>query len=426
MQAHNPNPELIFFMSSLLSSGMLMLFSSGLLFILNKKFKNATYQVYWGYAWLMFGIYILMGAASLSLRMSGHKSADVLNTLTFASQFSGYLGPTLLYLGCQAMIGKPINARVIALWVLGIFAVSASLAFYAYFPDSSVFRYVTRVGIRSLYALLLLSFVAYKTLIFFKDKEMKGPRIFAYSMFAYALSWIFYIIAAIDMIMGGTFYRHLSAFGLITVFIHASVMYGFVIWAIESEYKKVKEAENQLKEQAWRDSLTGLYNRRWLEYQCTDWLNKKLPKTATISVMFIDLDGFKNVNDTYGHKVGDELLVEVSKALSRQRKGSDVLCRLGGDEFVFIYTDHTRSESVYGAANAIRENIQSITKIQAHNINISCSIGIASASPSWEVSTLTQSSDKAMYAAKSEGKNNIKFAKTSPSQSIFSKEPQPA
>jgi diguanylate cyclase (GGDEF)-like protein len=160
---------------------------------------------------------------------------------------------------------------------------------------------------------------------------------------------------------------------------------------------------DHVRNQALRDSLTGLPNRSLLE-SYTEQALAKLPRAGgVVSLLFIDLDRFKTVNDTYGHQAGDELQCEVAGRVGECLRPSDVLARLGGDEFVILLTE-TTPIGAQKVARRILENLARPFTIGATEVSISCSIGMASAPDEGsDYTSLLRHADRAMYVAKTSG-----------------------
>jgi len=163
---------------------------------------------------------------------------------------------------------------------------------------------------------------------------------------------------------------------------------------------------HKLDQIAHTDALTGLFNRRHLMIQAAALLALTERKNRNAAMLFLDLDGFKAVNDSYGHDTGDELLRIVSQRLKTSIRGSDLLARLGGDEFVVFLPE---VESIQDAEAVARKIVGALSQpypidnIEAH---VTTSIGIAMAPANgMDVETLLQHADMALYEAKSAGKN---------------------
>jgi diguanylate cyclase (GGDEF)-like protein len=165
---------------------------------------------------------------------------------------------------------------------------------------------------------------------------------------------------------------------------------------------------NYMKKISHFDILTGLPNR--LEFQEKSeyifTLNKR--NKDEFSVLFLDLDGFKSVNDSFGHECGDDLLIEVSKRITRNIRETDIPCRQGGDEFL-ISLPSTTTKGAMILAEKILESVNSPFHICGNEIHLSFSIGIATwkEGKSESFKELCKDADTAMYQAKSLGKNRI-------------------
>jgi len=163
----------------------------------------------------------------------------------------------------------------------------------------------------------------------------------------------------------------------------------------------------ELEHQAFHDSLTGLANRSLLRNRLDNALSRSLRSGATVAVLFCDLDGFKMVNDTLGHDVGDLLLVEVGGRFDTCLREGDTVARFGGDEFAIIL-DGTGSHDALEAANRVLESLREPFQIGEREINIRASIGVAHATAgSEEADALICQADIAMYAAKSAGRDRV-------------------
>jgi diguanylate cyclase len=170
------------------------------------------------------------------------------------------------------------------------------------------------------------------------------------------------------------------------------------------------ESQKQLKLLAENDNLTGLSNRYYFDKSLRAAISRAERHRSKLALIFIDLDDFKNINDNFGHDIGDELLKIIAKILlSTMRTGDDV-CRLGGDEFAILVHQFTDKEDLRNLVERILEKLRVPLKISQHDMLISASIGVAlfpeSAS---ETVGLLKAADLAMYSAKKKGKNKYLF-----------------
>lgn len=167
-----------------------------------------------------------------------------------------------------------------------------------------------------------------------------------------------------------------------------------------------KKSERLINHMAYHDSLTGLPNRAFFYKHITEFIQLAKGKKETFSVMFIDLDQFKTINDTLGHGMGDRLLIAVSKRLLGLVDKDQIISRLGGDEYV-ILLPNCNEEQVTIIAQRIIDQLSSSFMIEHHEIYITPSIGISMFPKDGE--ELIKNADAAMYHAKHLGRNNFQF-----------------
>lgn len=171
-----------------------------------------------------------------------------------------------------------------------------------------------------------------------------------------------------------------------------------------------KKAEERLQHMAYHDPLTGLANRNKLEQFMNHILAASRRHHTGFAVMFLDLDRFKNINDTIGHDAGDILLQIVAERLHSAVRNTDMVARLGGDEFVLLITDVKKAESVALIAQKILNSFLQAISVQEQEIYITTSIGISLyPHDGINIHTLMKHADLALYRAKEHGRNNYQF-----------------
>lgn len=181
------------------------------------------------------------------------------------------------------------------------------------------------------------------------------------------------------------------------------------VQVIIRDISKRKKAEEQVQLLAYYDSLTGLANRNLLYEHLNEAVTRNEKTGRTFAVMFLDLDRFKMINDTYGHSFGDLLLQKVSKRLTNSVGEEGKIFRYGGDEFIIVLETDKRSK-VSETAEKIIYMLASPFEIKDRQMFISTSIGISVYPKDGEnVEALIQNSDIAMYNAKENGKNNLQY-----------------
>ncbi len=183
--------------------------------------------------------------------------------------------------------------------------------------------------------------------------------------------------------------------------------------SLEQANQQLQGANAELQWMAFRDPLTGLPNRALLEDRLNGALNRisrqaNYPgkrKLTKLAVVFIDLDGFKPVNDSYGHAAGDQVLRQVSNRLSELIRDTDTAARIGGDEFLILLEEVEGVSDAVSLADRILQSLSAPLEIADREISLSCSIGIAIFPDHAVRDRLISSADAAMYVAKYNGGN---------------------
>lgn len=162
-----------------------------------------------------------------------------------------------------------------------------------------------------------------------------------------------------------------------------------------------KQSEARLTQQATRDALTGLYNRRRFDEDLPRMLADAIRRNVQVGMLVIDLDGFKPINDTYGHQAGDAVLMEVASSIGATIRRSESLYRLGGDEFGILVGD-TNVTDMQGLSVRIRNQIEGVaTPFQGRTLHVGASIGLAIfPQHANDGEALLAAADQAMYADK--------------------------
>ncbi len=171
-----------------------------------------------------------------------------------------------------------------------------------------------------------------------------------------------------------------------------------------------KRMQDDMRKKAMHDQLTGLPNRASFLESLDRSMRKARRREGRFSVLFVDLDHFKEVNDSLGHAAGDQLLQNVADRLKGAVRESDLVARMGGDEFVVLIEEHRGPEEVMIVAQKILTFLERPVLLDWREVKISCSVGIASFPEDGdEVETLVKNADTAMYQAKERGRNNFQF-----------------
>src|SRR6184192_422220 len=178
---------------------------------------------------------------------------------------------------------------------------------------------------------------------------------------------------------------------------------------LDAAYRELEATNAKLKETSFKDEVTGLYNRRFFSLRLEEEISRFRRFNHPVSVVLLDLDGFKGVNDEFGHAVGDETLREIAQILMKHSRGINVVSRYGGDEFAILLVETSKAGArLY--ADRIRQVVATFPF--SHGKSITASFGVASL-PDDEAANsedLFRAADEALYAAKRAGKNQVAAA----------------
>lgn len=183
------------------------------------------------------------------------------------------------------------------------------------------------------------------------------------------------------------------------------------IRGLEENIAELNVENEKLKKDLIHDSLTGLKARRYLEERLEETISslknpeneKRKDGFKNFSVIFCDIDNFKNINDTLGHKDGDEVLKKVSEIINRNVRVSDVICRWGGDEIAIGLFEVDEEEAV-----KIAEKIRLAVEVETKDTGVTLSMGIVPYEEGLDMESITDRADKAMYLAKKAGEITLK------------------
>jgi diguanylate cyclase (GGDEF)-like protein len=199
---------------------------------------------------------------------------------------------------------------------------------------------------------------------------------------------------------------------LIVVAVVATVVIGWLVTQRKRLRARLKDPREQARRalafHAYHDTLTGLPNRAYLMQELEDAL--AAPNVGPLAVMFIDLDGFKSINDTLGHEAGDAFLRAVATSLRSSVRERDVVSRFGGDEFVVVVQQYGGMENLIRVCRKVLDLVSQPVNVAGQFVAVSPSIGVAVAPHDGDVAeTLIRNADAAMYAVKETGKADFRF-----------------
>jgi diguanylate cyclase (GGDEF)-like protein/PAS domain S-box-containing protein len=182
----------------------------------------------------------------------------------------------------------------------------------------------------------------------------------------------------------------------------------FTVIARDATVRKLHE--DQLEHQATHDSLTGLANRKLFDELLVRAVFRAERSHRAIAVLYMDLDGFKDVNDVFGHQAGDRVLAETSRRLESVIRPGDIIARLGGDEFVVLCENLNAPDDAEKIATRIVQTVGRPIPVAAGVATVTASVGIAIGVPGESAASIVARADEAMYRTKQDGKAGYRFA----------------
>lgn len=184
--------------------------------------------------------------------------------------------------------------------------------------------------------------------------------------------------------------------------------------AVARDTTERQQSQELIWKQANFDSLTGLPNRSMLTSRLHEVIKQTARSDKDLSILTLDLDGFKDVNDSYGHSIGDRLLMDVAERIKESVRDTDLVSRMGGDEFVIVLTNIDDTDTIERVTNGILKNLARPFHLSDCEVFVTVSIGVAFFPKDGNTSeSLLKRSDQAMYQAKHDGKNCYRYFDTS-------------
>lgn len=199
-------------------------------------------------------------------------------------------------------------------------------------------------------------------------------------------------------------------FPLLILLISAGIITYIIIRAALTTTQRLKDAYDNMTHLANHDSLTGLPNRRLLDEFLDQTIHSAKRDNTHSAMLYLDLDDFKQVNDTFGHHEGDRLLIIVAERLIQSIRESDTIARIGGDEFIILLRNTRKLSDVKATVHKIQASIAEPIKLSKNEVKISTSIGITMIPKDGiDPDILMKNSDLALYECKKRGRNTFKF-----------------
>jgi len=334
-------------------------------------------------------------------RNTGLDSSLPFKQRVFAGVIFGLMGITLMIFGVRLPNSMIVDFRSLAVFLSAMGGGCLSAATTAIIISVCRFIcYELNTASISAIILIMLQFIVSCSIMKLNiGKKYKW-------IFSIGISEIITTYAFSILIENSNLQKELILYYCISLTIVSIILYYYVRYL-----DSVTEAFRKYKYESYRDFLTGLNNARQFDKLFNSKIESAINNEEEIALLYIDIDFFKKVNDTYGHKEGDLVLKELGEILVKTCSSKDIISRNGGEEFSVILSNCS-PEMTVEVAERIRKNIESssITLSNKKNINITVSIGVVCYPyPIWNFKVLREKADMALYEAKRTGRNKVVF-----------------
>lgn len=182
-----------------------------------------------------------------------------------------------------------------------------------------------------------------------------------------------------------------------------------LLFRVKTLIKRLSASRDELERQALTDPMTKLFNRRYLSEVTKPLMELMYRNSSKLSVILLDIDKFKHINDTYGHQIGDDVIIELAQTLQTYTRKSDIICRFGGEEFVILLPE-TTTEGALSLAEVLRSEVEKLVMVFSQNIELrfTISIGVSTVEKGEQnLDAVIMRADSALYAAKENGRNKV-------------------
>jgi diguanylate cyclase (GGDEF)-like protein len=374
------------------------------------------YLLHWAWSWICFFVYLAADVVGLLLASRVAPAHPAALLAAVFSGVAGYLQFGFLVFGAYELeAGRP--PRRLARWVipaLALVGLGTSLLFVAN-PNAGPWRYLARVGLRALVAFaafLVAGLRVWESRLDDGDIGIPrlGPQLVAVGFFAYGLAQLQYLVLALVSLQWMRLPPQLPHLGWLDFILQWVMGLGMVVCLLEEERRSAVRASVQIEHLAYYDGLTGLPNRELFIDRLSLALVQAHRDSKQLAVLFLDLDRFKQINDSLGHSVGDELLRAMGTRVHEAVREGDTLARLGGDEFTLLLPGVHNAAEAARVAQKLLEAVRRPFELHGRELFVTTSIGISLyPEDGVDAESLIRSADIAMYRAKEQGRDRFQL-----------------
>jgi diguanylate cyclase (GGDEF)-like protein len=375
---------------------------------------HKSYLAHWMFGWAAMMMFRLACAAAmilLSVRKLPASDPQRL-AVSIVAGVAGYLQIGWFLFGVYEIVRRrPVRLNH-AQRILGALAATGILSSLLFLDNASldVDRYLARVGLYSLVSALAYGAAAVALWRSRRRRLGMGFTVLASAFFFCALEEVHYVALGVIWLAQGALLDYYISLAYVDFLLQSVLAIGMIACLLEDEREAAELASAEIEHLAYHDALTGLPNRPLFIDRLIVSLAQASRVPQKIAVFFLDLDRFKDINDSLGHSAGDQLLKAVADRIRRCVREGDTVARFGGDEFTLLVSGIENIEDAAKIAQKIIETLKIPFFVQERELFVTTSIGISLyPADGGDAETLLRNADSAMYRAKDSGRDNYQL-----------------
>jgi diguanylate cyclase (GGDEF)-like protein len=400
--------------AALVAQAVGALLLGGLLLGFHRHYRKG-YLLPWAWSWVCFAVHVLAAVAGafLANRLAAAHPAAI--AVAAVSGVAGYLQLGFLVFGSYELEAGRQPRRLPRRLIPALALVGLATALLFVGPDQGAWRYFVRAGVRAMAACAAFVVAGLRVWESRLDAEEMGiprlgPKLVGVGFFAYGLAQLQYVVLALVSLQWMRMQPPLADLGWLEFILQWVMGLGMVVCLLEEERRAAVRASVQIEHLAYYDGLTALPNRELFIDRLSLALVQSHREGQKLAVLFLDLDRFKQINDSLGHAVGDELLRAMGKRVHEGVREGDTLARLGGDEFTLLLPGVHNASEAARIAQKLMEAVRRPFQLKGRELYVTTSIGISIyPEDGVDAESLIRSADIAMYRAKEQGRDRFQL-----------------
>ncbi|HXI14379.1 MAG TPA: EAL domain-containing protein [Thermoanaerobaculia bacterium] len=375
------------------------------------RYYQKSYLVHWLWSWMLLALSTGTLAVAYSLRFTNPGSNLRFGVSLVATVTACLAAAFLLFGAYELATRRRVKRRLLhtSLALLTLLAIAITLAFGRTVPASPL-AFSLRFGVQSLVTAILLFYAAGWILRDQRGKDVVPFKILRTAFSLAAIAQLHHFLLSLLSAWQGLAFGYAKYMGFVDFMLEAGIALGMVACLLEDEREAASIATVEIEHLAYHDALSGLPNRALFVDRLIVTIAQAVRYHNKFAVLFLDLDRFKEVNDSLGHSMGDMLLKGVADRIRRSIREGDTVARFGGDEFTLLVHRIDSVEDAATVAQKITDTLKIPFAIAGRELYVTTSIGIAFyPSDGADADTLVRNADTAMYRAKEQGRDNFQL-----------------